>query len=46
MKFKVGDNVKVVNSGDSYTSYDRMFTRLNFRKSTCKPTIQRLGSGH
>lgn len=38
MKFKVGDNVKVVDSGDSYTSYVIMFRRLNFRNTNVNPS--------
>lgn len=38
MKFKVGDNVKVVKSGHSYTYYDRMFRRLNFRNTSANPS--------
>lgn len=37
MKFKVGDNVKVVESGYSYTTYDMMFRRLNFRNPNENP---------
>lgn len=38
MKFKVGDNVKVVDSGGSYTSYDHMFRKLNFRNTNVNPS--------
>src|SRR5690606_11554549 len=39
MKFKVGDNVKVVKSGHSYTSYVIMFRRLNFRNTNVNPSV-------
>lgn len=39
MKFRVGDNVKVVKSGYSYTSYVIMFRRLNFRNTNVNPSI-------
>src|SRR5690606_3094476 len=38
MKFKVGDNVKVVYGGYSYTSYDKMFRKLNFRNTDKNPS--------
>lgn len=30
-KFKVGDKVQIVDSGRTYTTYDRMFKKLGFR---------------
>src|SRR5690606_26881575 len=33
MKFKVGDKVKVVDRGHSYTSFESMFRKLNFRNT-------------
>ena len=40
-KFKVGDTVLVENSGNTYTSYDKMFNKLGFRNTVINGTFDK-----
>ena len=38
-KFNIGDKVVVVNNGKTYTTYDTMFRKLNFKDKAYNPTF-------
>ena len=38
--FKVGDKVVVVQSGNTYTTYDRMFVKMQFKDQKCNPGFE------
>ncbi len=40
-KFKVGDKVQVVEPGNTYTSFDRMFTKLRFNNTKQNEEFER-----